>query len=177
MKVVTAPQLIDKVEGPKVFLAGGITGCQEWQDQVIELLKDFDKGVLFNPRRKDFDITDPNASRKQITWEFKALHAMDIFSMFFCNTPKSDQPICFYELGKYVEMFQDMGKLKDVLIGVESGFKREEDVRIQMELIDPKIVIVDSLEKHAENIKKAVEGFKVKGESRVRFSEIIKKEL
>ena len=47
-----------------VFLAGGITGCRDWQRIVIEYLKYFDdiyklgSVAVFNPRRDDFDVSD-----------------------------------------------------------------------------------------------------------------------
>jgi hypothetical protein len=106
MKVITA---IDEYNERKqendvfCFLAGGITNCAEWQDAVLDLLKDEDDHlIIFNPRRKKFPINDPTASFEQIKWEFDHLMNCDIFSMYFDGTEQSDQPICFYELGKYL---------------------------------------------------------------------------
>jgi hypothetical protein len=96
MEVITAPGDIDLYSEPSCFLAGGITNCPWWQDDIIEALAE-EEGTLFNPRRRDFDVTDPDASRKQITWEFFALEAANVFSMWFSNA-ESDQPICLYEL-------------------------------------------------------------------------------
>ena len=84
-----------------VFLAGGISNCTDWQSEVIKYL-DKEDITIFNPRRKNFDITDLSATTQQIKWEFNRLEKMDIFSMYFCES-KSDQPICMYELGRYVE--------------------------------------------------------------------------
>jgi len=49
MKHVKCPEESD---GGKrsVFLAGGITGCEDWQDEIVEMLKDTNF-VLLNPRR------------------------------------------------------------------------------------------------------------------------------
>ena len=60
----------------KLFLAGGITNCSDWQSKVIEELGYYslDNLLVFNPRRKNFNITDSHASRKQIEWEFKYLN-------------------------------------------------------------------------------------------------------
>ena len=67
MRVVTAPGLLPETY-PSVFLAGGITKCREWQDEVVSALSsDEIPGVLLNPRRKDFPIGDPDAAEKQIT--------------------------------------------------------------------------------------------------------------
>lgn len=122
-----------------VFLAGGITKCEDWQEKVIEELGRYhfdDNVIVMSPRCETFDITDKNASRKQIEWEFKYLSDMDLFSMYFCNS-ESVQPICMYELGRYIS---DMShrfpfSIKDrVLVGVEHGYSREQDVLIQTRL-------------------------------------------
>lgn len=140
MKVITAIDDYNLKEGEiSVFLAGGITNCPEWQDKVIELLKaklDTDKLVVFNPRRKDFPIGVPSASFGQIKWEFKQLEKMDIFSMYFCGGD-SDQPICMYELGRNIVRMQnhfpaDWGRR--IVISVEEGYKRKEDVIVQTHL-------------------------------------------
>lgn len=157
MKLVEAPSsyLIDSLPRPFVFLAGGITNCEEWQDKVVEAL--FTRnvpGTVFNPRRKNFPIHDPNASREQITWEFKALELCDVFSMWFCDGP-SDQPICMYELGRHVARFQmDEGcGPHELVIGVKPGYKREQDVRIQLELAEGIFLeIHNTLEEHIEKI-------------------------
>jgi len=162
MKVITAPDYSFKNEvGTLAFLAGGITNCPEWQDEVIEILKDSDAGVLLNPRRKNFPIHDPNAAREQITWEFDALGDAQIFSMWF-SAGESDQPICMYEYGRNVAIHQQQGDLKCVVVGVEPGYRREADVRIQSELVSPVLAarITDNLEDHAENIRLAMEAFR-----------------
>lgn len=68
--VVEAPQEMDESR-PSVFLAGGITGCQDWQAQMIAALKNLDV-VLLNPRRAIW-ADDPKELRRQIAWERKYL--------------------------------------------------------------------------------------------------------
>lgn len=140
MKVITAPQ--DYIPQPNdvlCFLAGGITNCKEWQREVIFTLKrieGLEHLVVFNPRRDNFPIDDPNASEEQIVWEFNWLNRADIFSMYFCRS-ESDQPICMYELGRnlhkmktdYPTSYEDR-----IVVSVEDGYKRECDVKIQMML-------------------------------------------
>ena len=65
-QIITAPS----IEVPKftsVFLAGGITNCKEWQKAVIDELA-FEDISFFNPRQEHFDVSDKNASYKQILW-------------------------------------------------------------------------------------------------------------
>lgn len=143
MKVITAPEIYNgTIDDVRVFLAGGITNCSNWQDEVIGHLIEFDvwdldKLVIYNPRRKSFDINDPSEAVRQIEWEHRYLSQCDIFSMYFCNS-ESDQPICMYELGSYSRMMKDkyMNKaVNHLVIGCEHGYKRTLDVQIQTKLL------------------------------------------
>lgn len=139
MRVITAPEkYIRQPNDITVFLAGGITNCWEWQDKVIELLNEsnLDNLVIFNPRRKDFPINNPNAAEEQIKWEFNMLEQCDIFSMYFC-AGESDQPICMYELGRNIcrmQMRFPTNWEMRLVVTVEKGYKREKDVNIQTSL-------------------------------------------
>jgi len=157
MKVITAPEPFPALacRETSVFLAGGITGCPDWQQEVIGLLAGVGTGTLLNPRRENFPIHDPNAARAQITWEFHALNRADIFSMWFCAGP-SDQPICMYELGRHLTKHAP----RHVIIGIEPGYRREADVRIQTELVNVELAsrISTTLVSHAYNIQRAILG-------------------
>lgn len=142
-----------------VFLAGGITNCKEWQNDVInELL--YDKVSIFNPRREHFDVSDKSESNRQILWEYEHLEQMNIFSMYFCND-NSDQPICLYELGRNVVRMQNRFPSdwqKRIVISVEDGYRRKHDVIIQMSLCAPKLFIDGNAEprSHAHYIRTAI---------------------
>lgn len=121
-----------------VFLAGGITNCPEWQKDIIKKLNDLssEKLVVFNPRRDNFPIGDKTASYNQIQWEFDKLNKADIFSIYF-TSGKSTQPICMYELGRYITIMQHRFPIdweNRIIISVEDGYVRKEDVIIQTEL-------------------------------------------
>lgn len=142
MRVITAIEEYKKSEDDIcVFLAGGITNCWEWQDAVIEELKKrckegYNDLVIINPRRKNFPINDPNASKEQIEWEFEMLEKADIFSMYFTEGV-SDQPICMYELGRNIVRMQMRFPLDlddRIAITCENGYKRKNDVLIQTRL-------------------------------------------
>jgi len=111
------------------------------------LLSGYDNAVLLNPRRENFPIHDPSAAREQIKWEFHALNNCDIFSIWFSRGP-SVQPICMYELGRHLAL---CGRNR-IVIDVEPGYKREQDVRIQVELVHKNLAISDNLQQHAQNI-------------------------
>lgn len=149
MRVITAPEEY-KIQDDEVtvFLAGGICGCENWQDDVIQILKEIDENerkegregldklVLFNPRRESFPINDRMESRNQIKWEFDALERCNIFSMYFCSGD-SDQPICMYELGKNLVRMQQRYAIDwygRIIVSVEDGYKRYGDVVTQFNL-------------------------------------------
>jgi len=145
MKIITAIEKYDvKDDEVSVFLAGGITNCPNWQADVIAELKRLDEEmpgkldglVIFNPRRDNFPIDDPNASVEQITWEFNELQRMDVFSIYFTDGT-SDQPICLYELGRNVLRMQRNFPIdfeKRIVISCHPDYRRSQDVRIQTKL-------------------------------------------
>lgn len=157
MKYLEAPNHLDFLPYPAVFLAGGITGCPDWQSKMVALLKDIPDGVLMNPRRKNFDVTQKDVSREQITWEFNHLWKSDIIVFWFSKD--TIQPIVLLELGSrlaQVYLNKDGYVLRpELLIGIEPGYSREEDVIIQSELaLGQKINISRSLEDLAVRVKK-----------------------
>ena len=164
MNVITAVEPIDCFDTkPTIFLAGGITNCPGWHDEIIKMLEPYNDGVLLNPRRKNFPIHDPNASKEQITWEFNALNRCSIFSMWF-SAGESVQPICMYELGRHLAWAEHSHRpFTCTLIGVEPGYKREQDVRIQSQLVAQpsqyQFDIASTLEQHANNILEAAKSW------------------
>ena len=81
MRVIEAPEEYIENDGDiKVFLAGGISNCRDWQREVIGALRtigkvdNLDRMVIFNPRREVFDINCSDEEVKsQIEWEFNML--------------------------------------------------------------------------------------------------------
>ncbi len=128
----------------KVFLAGGITGCPDWQQEMAKQL-DSTTLTILNPRRADFPIGDPDAAQEQIKWEYDALRAADVISFWF---PKETIcPIVLYELGAW-----SMTK-KPLCIGVHEDYQRKQDVQIQTKLVRPEIEIVYTLGDLVEKVK------------------------
>lgn len=145
MKVIVAPEAYEPQQDDVLcFLAGGITACPNWQANVIgsfmrydaQFPGELDNLVLFNPRRENFPIDDPNAAYEQISWEFAWLQKMDLFTMYF-TSGTSDQPICMYELGrnicKMMERFPDDYSSR-IIISYDQEYNRAQDVKIQTEL-------------------------------------------
>jgi hypothetical protein len=143
MKYIECPE---RYKGNKtsLFLAGGISGCLDWQSHLVNLLKDEDL-VLLNPRRKFFETENPQIEEEQIPWEFYHLKKASAISFWF--TKETVCPITLYELGK-----QSVIK-KPVFVGVHPNYSRKRDVEIQIRLERPEIQIVYDLESLAEQIK------------------------
>lgn len=131
-----------------IFLAGGITNCPDWQQEMVQLLDDTDL-ILFNPRRKDFPIGDPNAALEQIKWEHDHLRTVNMILFWFpCETLC---PIVLYELGAW-----SMTN-KQIFVGVHPDYARRQDVEIQTSLARPNVTVVYSLEELVGQIKSLLE--------------------
>lgn len=116
----------------KLFLAGGITACPLWQPEMIDRLNHMDELTIFNPRRENFPIDDPEAAEEQIKWEHQMLRRADVISFWFpCETLC---PITLYELGYWTA--QAEWGATQIVIGVHEEYARKQDVIIQTELVD-----------------------------------------
>lgn len=137
MKYIECPEEY-KIAGDKsIFLAGGISNCNDWQEVAKNLLKPNNLTVI-NPRRADFDVNDPNCSAFQIEWEHRHLKLVDAVAFWF--PWETLCPITLFELGKVLSTD------KDVFVGVHPAYKRKFDIEHQVKLMRPEIRIVNDLE-------------------------------
>jgi hypothetical protein len=145
IRFVVAPDESKATKDIKLFLAGGITGCPDWQAEIMEKMFDdsekFDylyNVIVFNPRRQYFPKNSKDESEKQITWEYKGFEESDIIAFWF---PKETiNPIVLYELGKWGNSSK-----KTIIIGIDEGYERKADVEIQTKLARPEVNIVYTL--------------------------------
>lgn len=103
VKVFTPPEIFKLRQS--IFLAGTIEMGKsiDWQQQVIEALKDYDVDI-YNPRRADWDSSwvqsiDCPQFKEQVEWELNALEDATIILMNFIGGTLS--PISLLELGLY----------------------------------------------------------------------------
>lgn len=151
--VIEAPNEIYSLENNsnvKLFLAGGISNCPDWQKDLIEKLKNFPKLTIYNPRRENFPIGDKDAAEEQITWEFNHLRDANIIIFWFSRG--SLNPIVLYELGRW-------GNSSNIpiLIGIDPEYERKQDVIIQTQLSRPEVPIYESLDEIVEELYNAFE--------------------
>ena len=121
---------------PSVFLAGGITGCGNWQREFAETLRDTDLVVL-NPHRARFPTGDPAAAEGQIRWEFRHLRRATA-RLFWFPSPTLC-PIALFELGAWSRGDEPL------FVGVDPAYARRTDVEVQMKLARPDVTVVYSL--------------------------------
>lgn len=145
IEAVNHPQNVI-VGTPSLFLAGGISGCSDWQADLIDRLKvqmsdqqanyGFQENVvIYNPRRADFPIHDPDAAKDQIEWEYEYLQKASAILFWFA--PETFNPIVLYELGFYLGKHYAASEKfpqKPLFIGVHPEYARKNDVIIQTKL-------------------------------------------
>lgn len=162
MRLIKAPEVFEyNSNDVKVFLAGGISNCEDWQSKVAEELQNEpDDLILIDPRSDKFDTGDDRAEIRQISWEFKMLENCDIFSMYFCGS-ESVQPICMYELGRNIVRMQNRFPTSDewghrIVITADPKYKRYKDVFIQGNLATGMAIYInESLDEHIYQIRKS----------------------
>ena len=121
-----------------LFLAGSITGAHDWQKEMAfkryfpypSLIDVFN---VFNPRRADFDTSDPNVEKEQITWEYHCIH--HCHHILFWFAPETLAPITLFELGSALNTH----KHENIYIGIDPQYKRKNDVIIQTSLRDERL--------------------------------------
>jgi hypothetical protein len=156
MNIITAPHDVydlHTAHAPRLFLAGGITNCEDWQTRMIDLLacqSVCNDLTVYNPRRQDFDISNPKASEEQICWEFAKLRDADIVSFWFA--PGSVNPIVFYELG----MWGNSRGGRPMCVGCDPAFTRTQDVVIQTQLARPELRVRSTIEDLCDQVVAAV---------------------
>ena len=146
MKYVEAIDVYGVYENEtRLFLAGGITDCPDWQQEMKDLLSKTDLTIL-NPRRKNFPIHDPGAAGAQIKWEYHALRNADAILFWFPH--ETICPIVLYELGAWSMT------CKPIFVGAHPEYQRRQDVVIQTYLARSLVRVVSSIEELADQIKR-----------------------
>jgi hypothetical protein len=127
-----------------LFLAGSITGAHDWQKEMAFKEYDHLNGLgkplrlvdyfnVFNPRRVDFDASDPNVEKEQITWEYHCIH--HCHHILFWFAPETLAPITLFELGSALNTHPHY----NIYIGIDPDYKRKNDVIIQTSLRDERL--------------------------------------
>ncbi len=152
VKVIECPAEFKQTNKVSIFLAGGITGCPDWQQEIIPMFNNTPL-VLFNPRRKNFPIDDPSAAARQIKWESKYLSKASAILFWFPQETLC--PIVLYELGLWTKTS------KPIFIGVHPRYKRVLDVEIQTKINRPGTIITYNLHDLARKVMDWASSYKI----------------
>lgn len=141
--IIQCPNTYIPVPGDcSVFMAGGITGCPDWQSSFKTFLlppEREDHVVWLNPRRDNFDVTDPSMSEAQIDWEHEYLRSCE--AVLFWFPKETDCPITLLELGV------QLGRAnKEIFVGTHPEYSRRFDVVYQCSKENTNIKVVDNLD-------------------------------
>jgi nucleoside 2-deoxyribosyltransferase-like protein len=142
MRTIEAPHQFDG-RGPSLFLAGGVTGCADWQARLVDMLPGLDVTAL-NPRRRHFDVADDSATVEQIEWEFRHLRRASAIAFWF--PAESICPIALFELGAWSE------RGTPLLVGADARYVRRRDVVEQLRLARAGTPIAATLDDLAASI-------------------------
>lgn len=155
VRVLTALDPLDSEEIHKypirLFLAGGISNCPDWQSEAITLIQRVrswqpNELLIFNPRNPNFNQkAGPNEIRAQVTWEYRALNQYaNIYWFWF---PKETTcPITLYELGRSTH------STNPILLGSDQEYPRLITLHRQMQLARPEVLLFYSLPEMALNL-------------------------
>ncbi len=145
MDHVKCPNVMKGKPPHSIFLGGGISGCPDWQEEMVKLLSDFHV-LLVNPRRDEFDVSDKELSIQQIRWEH--YHLANCHARLFWFPCETLCPITLFELGRFV------GEPGPLFVGCHPEYKRKLDVEVQLRLYrQHDCKVSDSLPALANRIK------------------------
>ena len=142
MLAIEAPNEFDG-SGPSLFLAGGVTGCLDWQTRLVDMLPQLGVTAL-NPRHHRFDVTDDSATVEQIEWEFRHLQRTSAIAFWF--PAESICPIALFELGAWCE------RATPLFVGADARYVRRRDVIEQLRLARSGTPVVATLDELAASI-------------------------
>jgi len=161
-EIVRAPSEMDFAsrKSIKLFLAGGISNCEKWQEKlIVRLLKDDKfknedvKIIVFNPRCDK--VPD---EKNQITWEYKRLKKSNIVSFWF--SVGSLNPITLFEYGV------QLNSKKKIVVGCHPEYSKKNNVVIQTELARPTLKVNENFENFYNGLVKTlineIDLFKIK---------------
>ena len=129
---IQAPDFIKQATNQtRIFLAGGISNCPVWQDEVAKIV-DTEKYDLINPRRRDDFESYGDIAAEQIAWEHDAFIWINACVFYFPNETLC--PITLFELGKQLSYVGQDYVVRPLIIGWDPEYKRAFDLEQQIML-------------------------------------------
>jgi hypothetical protein len=121
-----------------LFLAGSISNARDWQSDIVKNV-DGGKGLLdvynvFNPRRENYDMSNADIEKEQITWEFHCINKL-CSNVLFWFSSETMAPITLFEYGKVLKTHDH----SRIFVGIHPDYPRLRDVVIQTKLENPQL--------------------------------------
>ena len=125
---------------PDIFVAGPISGAEDWQNQAEKLLENIERDeelIIANPRRPEGIPRVGDIAKEQITWEHRNLQLARVVMFYFVKGPGIITPL---ELGK------ELGRGSPIVLGIDKSFDRPFDIETQAHLEQPELPIYHTLD-------------------------------
>lgn len=118
-------------QSTRIFLAGGISNCPVWQDEIIKFIN-IEKYDLINPRRRNDFESYGDIAAEQIAWEHNAFKHINACIFWFPSETLC--PITLLELGKQLSYVGQENIKRPLIIGWDPEYKRSFDLSQQIML-------------------------------------------
>lgn len=138
MELYTPLVKIKKDNTPILFLAGSITGEDNWRTIIINELTNYNVKII-NPHTEDHEN---NNIKQQTLWELDAMETADIIAMYFASG--SISAISLFEFGLFVNT-------KKLIVCCENDFWKKDYINIICEKYG--IKNYKNIQKFISNIK------------------------
>lgn len=138
MELYTPLAKIKKDNIPILFLAGSITGEDNWRTIIINELTNYNVKII-NPHTEDHEN---NNIKQQTLWELDAMETADIIAMYFASG--SISAISLFEFGLFVNT-------KKLIVCCENDFWKKDYINIICEKYG--IKNYKNIQKFISNIK------------------------
>jgi len=125
---------------PDIFIAGPISGAEDWQKQAEKLLENIERDeelITANPRRPEGIPRVGDIAKEQITWEHRNLQLARVVMFYFVKGSGIITPL---ELGK------ELGRGSPIVLGIDKSFDRPFDIETQALLEQPELPIYRTLD-------------------------------
>jgi hypothetical protein len=132
MEIVAPDEYGHDGVAPAIFLAGGISGCPDWQADLCSTLRDV-AIVFLNPRRRMFNVCDQSVTLEQIAWEYRHLRLASAIVFWFPEETLC--PIALFELGAWCMTATPL------FVGTLPAYSRRIDVEEQLRLARPDVTV------------------------------------
>ena len=137
-----------------LYLAGGITGCEDWRKYVVKQLNaSLDDLTIINPKRDQYstykEVSGYSEAEKQIAWEYD-YQRMSRQILFWFNS-ETLQPISLFELGNAL-CKSKIGIKQQIFLGVDPNYARTFDLQVLSRLHRYEGIIAESLDQLVQSI-------------------------